>query len=258
MKVVTEPLRTHPKVDLDKWYSDFLSTGRGMTGSNRYSLPPDDDERTALLYQFLIAIVEKKYDSNMFCVYAYGSRRFQEGVSRFNAEIVRKFTRQVADGLREVEAKLRDGEEVDLSALAIFHHHHNTVQNYHGAVQNIEGGVHGGVAAQNSTVSGNVIIYNDKDTFAAAVRSLGDDLNDVLEEHREAVSEAFTLLIRAIEENTVPKTSQMAEAVEVIGERAPGIFKSLKTVVEGASGNVVAEMLKPLMLGVLSWLASGR
>ena len=247
MRVVTEPLRTNPNVNFARWWQDFNSSGRVGIGTKQYELPTDNDDRISLLYQFFVSIVEHKINAFGFALQVFGKTKHQEKVNMLNSEIVEKFTREVAYRLKEVEKELGEREEVESSALTVFHYH-GPVQTYHGAVQNIEGGIHGGIAAQNSTVTGNVITYNDKETFAAAVKALGEELTDVLDDHREAVSDAFALLVKAIQENTVPKTSQMATAIETIGEGSPGIFKSLKTIVEGAATSLVAEALKPLMV----------
>ncbi len=44
MRTITEPLRQNKNVDASKWYDDCLTLG--------YGLPTDDDDCTALLYQF--------------------------------------------------------------------------------------------------------------------------------------------------------------------------------------------------------------
>src|SRR5688572_19743793 len=51
MRVVTDPLRNNPNVDVDRWYQDFLESSGGMVGSEKFRLPADDDEQTSLFYQ---------------------------------------------------------------------------------------------------------------------------------------------------------------------------------------------------------------
>jgi len=128
--------------------------------------------------------------------------------------------------------------------------HIGNIQQFHGPVQ-------GSIIAQNSTVSHNNVTSNDPASFAAAVKALGEDLGDVMEDHREAVTDAFALLVRAIEDNTTPRTSQLAGAVEAIGEGSPSRLVSLKTVVEGAAGSLVAEAFKPLLLMEMARLGIG-
>lgn len=119
----------------------------------------------------------------------------------------------------------------------------------HNVNLSIYGGVNGGIVAANSTLTNNKITYtyNDKESLAAAVRALGEDIGDVLDGHRESVRDAFDLLIRAIDTNTTPKPSEMARAVEVIHDGSPSLLKRLGTIFEGAAGNVVASLVMPVV-----------
>ena len=248
MKVVMEPLRSHRNVDLSKWYEKFEENNRGMVGTNRYpySLPTNDDERTALLYQFLVAISEGHLNAFQFSRDAYGSRSKDEGVLSVNTQIVEKFVREVSYRIDELNTELGDKQQIESSTLTTIFNY-GSMQTYHGAVQNVQGGVQGSILAVDSNLSGVSIIYNSKDDLASAVKALGNDLTDVLQNHREEVSNAFALLVKAIENNTVPKSSQLATAVESIGEKTSSKLKSLKTIMEGAAGSLVAEALKPLL-----------
>jgi hypothetical protein len=244
MQVVTEPLRTHPNVDFKKWCDEFwCSNEGGGLGTYHYSLPLNDEERVSLLYQFLVAITEGNFDSFSFCVTAYGSEGLDDAVRSLNSEIVEKFTREVGYRLEEVEIDLGDSQEVDSSALMVFH--------YHGPVQTINGGVHGGIVALNSTVTDNKITYNDASQLARAVEDLGEHLDDVLEDHQASVSGAFALLVKAIETNTVPKLVEVATAVEAIGEGSPTGLQRLRGIIDNAAGSLLGEALKPLIASLL-------
>jgi len=239
MNEVTGSLRSHPYVDLDKWYKNFSETCGGMIGFGRYILPTEDDQRTALLYQFLVAVVESKINFQNFCMHAYGKTNFQEMVHAMNSEIVGKFTRQVSYWLREIETDLGDRNEVDSSALMVF--------NYHGPVQNIRGGVYGGIVAANSNVSGNNLIFNDSNQLARAVKDLSANLDDVLGGHRESVSGAFALLVQAIETNMVPNPVEIATAIQTIQDGSPSGLQRLRGIFDNAAGSLLGEALKPVL-----------
>jgi len=238
MKAVTTSLSVHPDVNFALWYQTFLASCRSMMGTNRYYLPTNDDQKTALLYQFLVEIASGNINVFTFCLQAYAKKNGQEAIDAFNAEIVTKFVRSVSYRINALDNELGDERQVDPSAL--------TFINY-GTYQAVQGGIHSSVVAAGSTVSGNTIAYN-QESFASAVKSLGTDLDDVLQSHHESLTEAFSFLVRAIETNTTPRTSQIATAVEAIGDGSPSKLKSLKTIVEGAAGNLIADALKPLLM----------
>src|SRR5262249_41988535 len=86
MHLVTEPLRANRNVNAERWHSDCLASATGMVGSARYQLPTDDDDRTALLYQFFLKIEKEHVDVYRFCISAYGTSSYQEMVDVFNQE----------------------------------------------------------------------------------------------------------------------------------------------------------------------------
>jgi len=112
MQVVTSPLKGDSRVDAQKWWNEAVDSVGGMVGSGRYSLPIDDDERMALLYQVLLLVDGGAADLAQFSNSVYGVSRFQDMVDTFNHELVHKFTREVSYRLNEVVEDIGDQQEV--------------------------------------------------------------------------------------------------------------------------------------------------
>ena len=56
--------------------------------------------------------------------------------------------------------------------------------------------------------TGNKLTYNDASQLARAVEDLGENLNDVLEDHRESVSGAFAILDSCTPSNAFRRAEQ--------------------------------------------------
>lgn len=123
MQVVTAALQENKNVDARKWYQDALDSVRGMVGSGQYKLPTDDEDRTALLYQFFLLIETENIDITEFCVAVYGVSEYQEMVAHFNRELVTKFTREVSYRLDEIIEDIGGDAEVAREAMIVFHHY---------------------------------------------------------------------------------------------------------------------------------------
>jgi hypothetical protein len=131
MQVVTQSLRENARVHVEQWYAEAMGTVGGMVGSAHYELPYDDDNRTALLYQFFLLAENGKADLKSFCMFMYGSTKPQEMICHLNQELVQKFTREVAYRLAEILEDLGDEQEVPRDAMVVFHHHGQSM-NTHG------------------------------------------------------------------------------------------------------------------------------
>ena len=101
MRVVTEPLRTNKNVDVSSWYEEASKTNTGMTGSAYYELPINDDDKTSLLYQFMLLASLNRIDVTDFGESFFGAESPQEAVGQFNDQIVRLCTREVCYRLDE-------------------------------------------------------------------------------------------------------------------------------------------------------------
>jgi hypothetical protein len=242
MQVVVDPLLKSSRVDLKKWLKKFNATGGSMMGSKRYSLPLDPEERIALIYQLLLAFSSGKTSAHQFGIDAFGGDGPDEVFEAINSQLVERFVADISEKLDDVESKIGDREQVSSASLTIFNY--GTYQNFSGDVQ--------GVVAVNSTVSKIHQTFNNSSELARAVKELGDDLNDVLEDHRESVTGAFAVLIKAIETNTVPKLVEVATAVQAIGEGSPTGLQRLRGIIDNAAGSLLGEALKPLIALVLT------
>ncbi len=123
MKVITGPLKDDPRVEAEKWFLDAIKSVKGMVGSGSYSLPTDDDERTALLYQVFLGVEYEKYDILRFNQSVFGHSGYQDIIDTFNQELVLKFTREVKYRLEEIMAENNGLETIPREAMIVFHHH---------------------------------------------------------------------------------------------------------------------------------------
>lgn len=108
MKDITSELKSNPNVDLDKWWKDFQSTGGSMVGSKRYALPINDEDRTALLYQFLLKINSGKISFDNFGMDAFGSLNLDHMVYEFNDAITEKLVRLLSYRLENLERTVKE------------------------------------------------------------------------------------------------------------------------------------------------------
>ena len=159
IKLVTEPLRSNRAVDAEKWYTDALSSMTSMVGSGYYELPFDNDDRTALLYQFFLLLDNNKVNLKQFCLAVYGTSDYQDAVHHFNQELVLKFTREVSYRLDEILADLGNRQDVPRDAMFVFHHHGHTM-NFHGNIQGSN------VAAGGSSISDSTATYTNNAELA--------------------------------------------------------------------------------------------
>jgi len=146
MMVVTAPLKSNQNVDAKEWLEEAMGSVTGMLGSGSFSLPYDDDDRTALLYQFFLIAEKDDFDLSKFCVVIYGTRKYQDMARVFNQELVSKFTREVSYRLEEITQDFGNEQEIPKEAMLVFHHHDHSM-NIHG---NIEGS---NIASGQSSVS---------------------------------------------------------------------------------------------------------
>lgn len=105
MKTITEPLKLNSKVNLKDWWEEFSKTGGSFVGSKHYELPVNEEDRTALLYQFLVALNNGVYDFLTFTTGVYGNRRCGDDVTEFNDDITKKLVRGLNNRLDEIELK---------------------------------------------------------------------------------------------------------------------------------------------------------
>ena len=241
MRVVTAPLNLDLNDKIDRWYEE-VDRNEGAS-FNLITLPEDDDDKFAFLFQLLNKIADNSFDYLGFCFTAFNSTGIDDVVNVINSEFIRKFTRELGHRLKTIKSDIGNESSVSSETLNVFH--------VNGPFQQIQGGVHGSIIATNSTLTNNKITYNDASQLAQAVKDLNENLNDVLEDHRESVTGSFALLIKAIETNTVPKPVEVATAVQAIGEGSPTGLQRLRVIIDNAAGSLLGEVLKPLIALVL-------
>ncbi len=149
MQVTISPLKENNRVNAGDWYEKTLESQYSGVGSGSYSLPYEDDDRVALIYQLFLFMSdeEKNFSLPTFSMAVFGRSRYQEMTDIFNQEIVLKFTREVSYRLEEILEDLGDKKEVPREAMNIFHHHDHSMNI---TSSNIEGS---NIASGGSTVS---------------------------------------------------------------------------------------------------------
>lgn len=156
MRFVTEPLKHDPRVNAKEWWDQAVASASGMVGSGKYTLPTDDDERTALLYQVFLGVENDNWDIKCFNMSVYGHTKHQDIVDTFNQELVLKFTREMSYRLDDIVADNEGTEEISQEAMIVFHHHDQSTT-VHGNFQGIAGDVTNSSVTQhlNMTVTQN-------------------------------------------------------------------------------------------------------
>ncbi len=206
MQVVTEPLKKNSRVNGLKWYQGFIQDH--VTTGRTYCLPTDDEDCTALLYQFFCEVEynQEQIDFIRFCHYAFGEDEYDRQVYKVNKELISKLTREIAYRLDEAHQDMGEAQEVDREAVTVFHYHDNKTT--------IQGGVYGGmVATGGSTVSESSAVYNDPAQFVQAIESLRGSLQEVSEGQRETVCKAIDALAQAARLGNIP----VAQVVKDVG-----------------------------------------
>jgi hypothetical protein len=226
MRVITEPLRENKNVDASKWYAECMGSVQGMVGSARYTLPTDDDDRTALLYQFFLKVEHDPIDITNFCLLVYGTSKFQEMVRVFNAELVQKFAREVSYRLNEIMQDIGNATEVRRDAMLVFHIHdhsrHDHSMSFHGPVMGAN------IAGPGSSITGSSATYNNNADVSEALKTLKPLISEVAAEQRQAVEGALATMIRAAESNIpVARVAEVQPAVAQVAAASPTLKKRL-------------------------------
>ena len=230
MQVVTGPLTLNKSVEAQRWYETALGTVVGMIGTGRYPLPIDDEDRTALLYQFLLMVKNDQVDVINFCMGMYGTTQYQDCVDAFNQEIILKFTREVSYRLNEIIEDIGNQETVPRDAMVVFHHHDHST--------NIHGGIQGSnVAIAGSTISEGSAAYTSAEGVGAAIESLTQIAGQAVDENSTVVSDALRLLASAARGDAVPPR-QVEDAARKIASNSPNIAGRLLDVL-GKAGVAV-------------------
>lgn len=220
MQVITEPLLNNTRIDFEGWLAKATESVVGTTGSGRYQLPSDDEDCTALLYQFLLKANKNEVDVLSFCVGMYGSRDLNAAVDDFNREIVGKFVRELAYRLNEVGQDIGSAQEVSRKMMIVFQHHdHSTT---------IHGSVNAGIVATgDASVSDSTGTYNSNEDLSAALKALKPLIHEVVVSQRDAVQDAIETLVKSAEGNAIT-AEDVVKAARTIDSQSPTIAKRIK------------------------------
>jgi hypothetical protein len=165
MQVVLEPLERNRNVDAASWYRQMLTPNRSMAGSGRYTLPYDDEDRTAPLYQIFGLIIDNNLDLTQLCRTVFGISSFQEMASVLNNELVLKFTREIQYRIDEILEDSRESSELSRETMTVFNHHDNSI-NMSGTIQGSN------VAISGSSVAGSNASYEVNQEVAAELEEI--------------------------------------------------------------------------------------
>ena len=240
MQVVMTPLKTDSRIDASKWWQDAVASVRGMVGTGHYSLPINDDERMALLYQVLLLVNSGDADLGQFCISVYGLSKYQDMVDTFNHEIVRKCTREVSYRLDEVAETIGDQTEVSRDSIVVFHHHDYSTT--------IAGGIQGSnVAIGSSSVSHSSASVGTPIELASAIRGLKSLASDCTRINRATVESLVDLLAARAEAGDGDR-DEVVESVKAVAEICPTMRSRLLGIVSGVStsmaGSIIVEGIK--------------
>ncbi|GAB5404324.1 MAG: hypothetical protein Aurels2KO_25550 [Aureliella sp.] len=235
MQVVTEPLKTDPRVNARKWWDDAVASVRGMVGSGNYSLPADDDERTALLYQVLLVLENEEVDVSRFCTSVYGHTKYQDMVDTFNRELVYKFTREVSYRLDEVAQDNAGQQEISRDAIVVFHHHDYSTT--------ISGSIQGSnFATGNAQVSGATATFESHSDVAAELRAMKSIAAEFSKANRATIESALEFLASQTDSQT-PDIAEIGENARALVEISPTLKTRLMALVSGAGASVVGSAI---------------
>ena len=112
-------------------------------------------------------------------------------------------------------------------------------ENYHGDVQKIEGVYGSNLATGQARISSSHATYTNTADAGTALLALKQHIQEVSEADRTKVEEAITLLIVAIQDNTIPK-SRIVAAAEIVAAASDRMKQTLRELSIGVSGSLVA------------------
>ena len=245
MAVVTEPLKQNPHIDIKQWYQDFLETGGSFVGSKHYELPQDEDDRLALVYQFLLKVLSEdeseSIDLTRFCIDAYGETKYQRMIDVFNAQLLAPFLRDFSTRLDEDIDVARD-QEIPSEQLRIF-------QNY-GIV--VSGNVQGSnFATGQAQITSSTASVSNSGELAGELRRLHEFLNEVPNDDKASTRSAINTLVKAAENQPTSK-SALVESVETISAKSLTMRRHLQNLVVAASANLASHAVIQAVSFVLS------
>lgn len=240
MKVITEPLKNDPRIDAQQWFSEAISSVRGMVGSGSYTLPTDDEERTALLYQVFLGVEHDNFSISQFNQSVFGHSRYQDMVDTFNQELVLKFTREIEYRLEEIMTDNQGSDTFSREAMIVFHHHDNSTT--------ISGTVQGSnIATGNAQITDSPVQFNTASDIAAEINALKSLASEFSKANQKTLATALDYLASSVDDDDA-SPAEIAEAVQTASEISPTIRSRLNGILTGAGtsmlGSAIIEGLK--------------
>lgn len=192
LRGITGQLKANTRVSLVAWYQDFQASGGSFIGSKRYSLPRDEEDRLALLYQFFLATAGRgtlHIPLLDFMIDAFGTTSDREIVATFNQQLFGKFARDLLYRLEGLSDELPEHGDVPEGALIIFNHNH---------IERVSvGNISNSQVAISAVGDANVSCST---TDAATLRDQVDSVGRLLRESAEADEHGDHRVIEALEE----------------------------------------------------------
>ena len=211
MQVVLAPLTARYAIDIAEWATAALEV-------KRYTLPTEDEERLALMYQFLAGIHDDKVHAPNFGWYVLGAgMTYDEAFCKISEHFVCKFARDVGYLLQEALERIEGQESVAADSIAIF-----------------LGPVVGSAIGTGSTVVANdIIVFAEslpaelKAVFTQACAM--DELNSLADDDKRDVLDELRKLFDTLNTET-PDVGRIRRYWNRIVEIAPPVAAVLQTI----------------------------
>lgn len=121
MMQITNQLKSI-NVNLENWYNNTIYSGGSMVGSARFSLPVDETERDALLYQLCVGFNQDR-DWNIlnFTSRVFGGKDLNSQIRSFVEAVCRVLFRSIRYKLQEIEDEMEGFDPQQEVPMKIFH-----------------------------------------------------------------------------------------------------------------------------------------
>lgn len=237
MQNVLAPLARNKNIDAVSWYQVAMSTTGSMVGTGRYTLPYDDEERTALLYHFFVQIAEKKVDLSSFCLNMYGTSGFQDMATVLNNELVAKFTREIQYRLHEILADTAEDQEISKEAMTVFHYHDNSI--------NVSGSIQGSnISTTGASITGSTAHFEEQQEVAAELAEIRRQLAQ--DDSQNNVGKvAFDAIDKLIHSASDPNAAleEVRESASVAAKESPLVRTKLADLCERVGVGVASSTI---------------
>lgn len=130
MRVICLQLREYD-AHFQEWWESSMKTGGSMIGSKKFSLPLDETERDALLYQLCLKIQKGEIKLDRYCMDFFGETNFNRMIYAFNDAILKLLLRSIGYRLENIldliKTDLTEREPVPFNMFLIYQDHSLTI-----------------------------------------------------------------------------------------------------------------------------------